>query len=173
MEQVIEQYFDVSILLDDGHVGEVLDGFRYTLLLSLVSGACALLWGLLLAVLRQLPGRALAVVRWLAIGYIDCLRGVPMLLVLLLVFGSLGALASSGVIPVSLGIPRWLGLPDPFWYGAMAITVTYGAYMAEVYRAGIEAVPRSQMEAARSKSCRSASTSRPSRSTARGWYSAR
>jgi polar amino acid transport system permease protein len=54
------------------------------------------------------------------------------------------------VIPRDFGVPRWFGLPDPFWYGIMAITLTYGAYMAEVYRAGIEAVPRGQMEAARS-----------------------
>jgi polar amino acid transport system permease protein len=54
------------------------------------------------------------------------------------------------VLPQDIGIPRWFGLPDPFWYGVIAITITYGAYMAEVYRAGIEAVPRGQMEAARS-----------------------
>ena len=88
--------------------------------------------------------------RWLTIAYIDALRGVPLLLVVLIIFGSLGALFTQGVIPEWLGIPRWFGLPDPFWYGAMAITLTYGAYMAEVYRAGIEAVPRGQMEAARS-----------------------
>jgi ABC-type amino acid transport system permease subunit len=72
------------------------------------------------------------------------------LLVLLLVSGSLGAFASEGTIPESIGIPRWFGKPDPFWYGIMSLTITYGAYMAEVYRAGIEAVPHGQMEAARS-----------------------
>jgi polar amino acid transport system permease protein len=46
--------------------------------------------------------------------------------------------------------PTWLGQPSPFWYGVAALTLTYGAYMAEVYRAGIEAVPGGQMEAARS-----------------------
>ncbi len=39
---------------------------------------------------------------------------------------------------------------DRFWYGVIALTLTYGAYMAEVYRAGIEAVPSGQTEAARS-----------------------
>jgi len=66
------------------------------------------------------------------------------------VSGGFGALAVDGTIPESIGIPRWFGKPDPFWYGIMAITITYGAYMAEVYRAGIEAVPPGQMEAARS-----------------------
>jgi ABC-type amino acid transport system permease subunit len=62
----------------------------------------------------------------------------------------LGALAIEGFLPRDVGIPRWFGKPDPFWYGIIALTVTYGAYMAEVYRAGIEAVPEGQMEAARS-----------------------
>ena len=48
------------------------------------------------------------------------------------------------------GLPTWLGQPTWFWYGVMGLTLTYGAYMAEVYRAGIEAVPGGQMEAARS-----------------------
>jgi polar amino acid transport system permease protein len=54
------------------------------------------------------------------------------------------------VIPDFLGKPTWLGETTPFWYGVMSLTITYGAYMAEVYRAGIEAVPNGQMEAARS-----------------------
>ena len=73
-----------------------------------------------------------------------------MLLVLLIIYGSLGALYTQGVIPEWLGIPRWFGRPRSVLVGVMAITITYGAYMAEVYRAGIEAVPPGQMEAARS-----------------------
>jgi polar amino acid transport system permease protein len=142
------QYFDFGLMGDE--FGYVLDGFWYTVQLSVLGGALSLTWGLVLAVLRQLPGRALAPVRGLVIAYIDVFRGVPLLLVLLLISGGLGALAIENVIPRDIGIPRFLGRPDPFWYGIYAITLTYGAYMAEVYRAGIEAVPRGQMEAARS-----------------------
>jgi len=142
------QYFDFGLMRSE--FDPVLDGFWSTVQLSVISGALSLTWGLVLAVLRQLPGRALAPVRGLTIAYIDVFRGVPLLLVLLLVSGSFGALAIEGVIPESIGIPRFFGRPDPFWYGVFAITLTYGAYMAEVYRAGIEAVPRGQMEAARS-----------------------
>jgi polar amino acid transport system permease protein len=148
MDVIIDQYFDLDIISDNFSV--VLDGFWQTLLLSGIGGALALTWGLILALLRQLPGRALAPVRALTIGYIDVFRGIPLLLVLLLVSGSLGAFASEGTLPESIGIPRWFGKPDPFWYGIIALTITYGAYMAEVYRAGIEAVPQGQMEAARS-----------------------
>ena len=89
-------------------------------------------------------------VRFFTIAYIDVMRGIPMLLVILLISGSVPFVAEGLGLPQSVGIPRWFGLPDPFWYGVMAITITYGAYMAEVYRAGIEAVPAGQMEAARS-----------------------
>ena len=69
---------------------------------------------------------------------------------LLLLSGFLSAAQFEGVIPRELGLPTWLGETSPFWWGVMGLTLTYGAYMAEVYRAGIEAVPRGQMEAARS-----------------------
>jgi polar amino acid transport system permease protein len=142
------QYFDFGLMRSE--FDPVLDGFWSTVQLSVISGALSLTWGLVLAVLRQLPGRALAPVRGLTIAYIDVFRGIPLLMILLLVSGGLGAFAFEGVIPEAIGIPRFFGKPDPFWYGVFAITLTYGAYMAEVYRAGIEAVPRGQMEAARS-----------------------
>jgi polar amino acid transport system permease protein len=148
MDVILEQYFDLDIMRDS--FSPVLEGFWYTIKLSIIGGACALVWGLILAVLRQLPGRPLAPVRALTIAYIDTFRGIPFLLVLLLISGSFGALSQDGALPEWLGIPRWFGQPDPFWYGIFGLTITYGAYMAEVYRAGIEAVPRGQMEAARS-----------------------
>jgi len=129
--------------------GYVLEGFWQTLQLSLISGVLALVWGLVLALLRQLPGRRFAPVRGLTIAYIDVFRGVPLLLVVLIISGSLPFVAEEIGLPQSVGIPQWFGKPDPFWYGTLAITLTYGAYMAEVYRAGIEGVPRGQMEAAR------------------------
>jgi polar amino acid transport system permease protein len=151
MDFIINYYFDVGRMVDE--LGPVLDGFWYTIKLSLFAGILSLVWGLVLAVLRQLPGRPLAPVRWLVIAYIDVFRGIPLLLVLLLVSGFLGSAASpvgGELIPRSIGVPEWFGQPSPFWYGIIALTLTYGAYMAEVYRAGIEAVPRGQMEAARS-----------------------
>ncbi len=151
MDFILEYYFDFGRMIDE--LGPVLDGFWYTLKLSILAGVLSLVWGLVLAVLRQLPGRPLAPVRWLVIAYIDVFRGIPLLLVLLLVSGFLSSASApvgGELIPRSIGVPEWLGQPSPFWYGVIALTITYGAYMAEVYRAGIEAVPRGQMEAARS-----------------------
>jgi polar amino acid transport system permease protein len=147
MDVVFEQYFDFGIMGDE--FGFVRDGFWETLQLSFVSGVLALVWGLVLALMRQLPGRRLAPVRGLAIAYIDIFRGIPLLLVVLIISGSAPFVAEGLGLPRSVGIPQWFGKTDPFWYGTLALTVTYGAYMAEVYRAGIEGVPRGQMEAAR------------------------
>lgn len=148
MDFIFQYYFDFGIMGDS--LGVVWDGFVFTIKLSLVSGVLSLLWGLVLSVLRQLPGRALAPVRWVTIGYIDLFRGIPALLVLFLVSGFLAAGQSDGSLPEWLGLPTWFGQPTWFWYGVIGLTLTYGAYMAEVYRAGIEAVPGGQMEAARS-----------------------
>ncbi len=147
MDVVFEQYFDFGLMRDN--FGFVLDGFWETLQLSLIAGALSLVWGLVLALLRQLPGKRFAPVRGLAIAYVDVFRGIPLLLVILIISGSAPFVAEGLGLPRSVGIPEWFGKPDPFWYGTLAITLTYGAYMAEVYRAGIEGVPRGQMEAAR------------------------
>lgn len=144
MNEIINQYFDLSEM--SKHFDDVLHGFFITLELSVIAGALALLWGLILSLLRQLPGKALSPVRFVAIAYIDVFRGIPLLMIILLISGSLAFLP----LPDAITIPHWFGKPDTFWYGVMALTITYGAYMAEVYRAGIEAVPKGQMEAARS-----------------------
>lgn len=151
MDFIRQYYFDFGVMEDN--LSSILEGFWITLKLSIFGGVLSLIWGLILAVLRQLPGKALAPIRWLTIGYIDVFRGVPLLIVLLLVSGGLSSLSSpvgGEVIPEFIGKPTWLGETSPFWWGVISLTITYGAYMAEVYRAGIEAVPGGQMEAARS-----------------------
>jgi polar amino acid transport system permease protein len=148
MEFFFDYYFDFNLMGDE--FSRVLEGFWLTLKLSIFGGALSLIWGLILAVLRQLPGRALMPIRAVTIAYIDFFRGIPLLLVLFLVSGFLSAAQADGTIPRSIGIPEWFGQSSLFWYGVISLTITYGAYMAEVYRAGIEAVPAGQMEAARS-----------------------
>jgi polar amino acid transport system permease protein len=145
MEEFFRQFFDIGFMVD--HFGEVLDGFWITIQLSVISGVLALIWGLILASLRQLPGKAFLPVRFFTIAYIDVFRGVPLLLLILIIAGGIPGL---DFLPESLRLPEWFGKPDSFWFGVLAITITYGAYMAEVYRAGIESVPGGQMEAARS-----------------------
>ncbi len=96
------------------------------------SGGLAL--GLLIALMRLSPSRPY---RWFAAVYTDVLRGLPALLVLIFIaFG----------LPIALD----LRIPGTYGRGSLALAIVSSAYIAEVIRAGIEAVPKGQMEAARS-----------------------
>jgi polar amino acid transport system permease protein len=157
VQQILDQFFDPDIFLNGDYIDQVLKGFWYTVKLAVIAGIFSLIWGLVLAVLRQTPGKWGRLIRWPTIAYIDVFRGIPALIVILVVSTSLAALSAPNIetgadalLPRSIGVPNWLGQPSTLWYGVIALTITYGAYMAEVYRAGIEAVPNGQMEAARS-----------------------
>ncbi len=145
MKVFFEQYFDFHIMGE--HFGEVFEAFLQNLLIFLVAAIIALVWGLALAVIRQTPGKKSLPFRFLTIAYIDVLRAIPLLIIILVISGGVPFLT---FIPKDIRIPEWFGKPDPFWYGVAGLVFVYGAYMAEVYRAGIEAVPKGQMEAARS-----------------------
>lgn len=97
-----------------------------------------LLFALLLAVMRSLPGPVFAPLRILAAAYTDLFRAVPTILVIALLGFGMPALGLQGV-PNS----------DVFW-AIIALTLVYSAYVAEVYRAGIESIHPSQVAAARS-----------------------
>jgi polar amino acid transport system permease protein len=103
-----------------------------------VAEILTLILGLILAILRGLPGPVFFPLRVIATVYVDFFRAVPGLLIIaLLGFGIPG-----------LGIE---GVPtDPFLWGLVALTLVYAAYVSEVYRAGIESVHWSQEAAARS-----------------------
>ena len=58
MDFIVNYYFDFkNIVFADGHFEQILKGFWVTIKLSIISGVLALIWGLILAVLRQLPGK--------------------------------------------------------------------------------------------------------------------
>ena len=145
MKVFFEQYFDFHIMGE--HFWEVFEAFLQNLLIFLVAVIVALIWGLVLALFRQAPGKKFLPIRVITIAYIDILRAIPLLIIILVISGGVPFLT---FLPKGIRIPEWFGKPDPFWYGVAALVFVYGAYMAEVYRAGIEAVPKGQMEAARS-----------------------
>lgn len=145
MKVFFEQYFDFHIMGE--HFWEVFDAFLQNLLIFFVAALIALAWGLVLAVIRQTPGKKTLPFRFLTIAYIDVLRAIPLLIIILIISGGVPYIT---FIPKDIRIPEWFGKSDPFWYGVSGLVFVYGAYMAEVYRAGIEAVPKGQMEAARS-----------------------
>lgn len=117
---------------------EILSGLWLNLQVLLVGGISVLAVGLLVALTRTLRGAAFAPLRLLATGYVDLFRGIPLIIVLYLVGFGFPALGLQGM-PTS-----------PFVLGTIAIVLTYSAYVAEVFRAGIESVHPSQRAAARS-----------------------
>ena len=137
MEQFLHTFFswaDFKASIDD-----VVRGFMTNLSLMFVAEACVLVWGLVLALVRLSRSRALTPLRWLTIGYIDLFRAIPgLLLIYMIGFG----------IPIA-GVP-WIGDWSLFQLAVLALTILYGAYVAEVYRAGIQSVHWSQTAAARS-----------------------
>jgi polar amino acid transport system permease protein len=102
-----------------------------------------LIWGLILALARIFPGKAGRPVRLLAVGYIDLFRGFPAIITIYLVV--LGFQAGE-VPPFS----QMQGETKLFWLCTTALVLVYGAYVAEVYRAGLESIHWSQTAAARS-----------------------
>jgi polar amino acid transport system permease protein len=143
MDVFFDQYFDLSVMKDA--FPDVLHAFWVTLKLTFFGATFAMLAGVCLAILRKLPAKRGAPVRVLAIAYTDAMRGIPLLLVLLLVSGSIPYLT---FLPEWMRRPEFLGEEDIFWFGVLSLTLVYGAYYGEVFRAGIEAVPRGQTEAA-------------------------
>ena len=117
---------------------KIVRAFGVNAFMFLVAEALVLVLALLVAVLRSLPGPVFLPFRIMAAIYTDVFRGVPTILVIFLLGFGAPALRLSGV-PNS----------DLFW-GIVALTLVYTAYVAEVYRAGIESVHPSQVAAARS-----------------------
>jgi polar amino acid transport system substrate-binding protein len=116
------------------------DGARLTVALTLASMLVAVALGLPIAVARLYGPAPL---RGLAVAYVECFRGIPVLLLLFLLY--------FGLPPVSRG----LGLGDALVLGPEAAAVlglgmNYAAYEAEIYRAGISSIPAGQWEAAAS-----------------------
>ena len=134
--EVQQAFFNGEIFVRS--LPKVVAAFVTNIELFLIAEVLILGIGLVVAVLRGLSGPVFFPVRILATGYVDFFRAVPGLLIIyVLGFGIPG-----------LGIP---GLPtDPFPYVILALTLVYSAYVAEVYRAGIDSVHWSQEAAARS-----------------------
>jgi polar amino acid transport system permease protein len=130
-------FFSVSLIT--GSFGLVLHAFWTNVYIFCVAEILVLVWGLVVAVARLIPGEAGRPIRLIATAYTDVFRGLPVIISIYLVgFG----------LPLT-GLPIIKDFP-PEWYAILALTLTYGAYVAEVYRAGIESIHWSQTAAARS-----------------------
>ena len=131
-----EAFLSPDAALESAH--PVWTGFVINIELMLAAEALVLVFALVIAVVRGLPGPAAFPLRMLAIAYTDFFRGVPTILVIYILGFGAPALQLGGV-PSS-----------PLFWGITALVLVYSAYVAEVYRAGIESVHPSQVAAARS-----------------------
>ncbi len=136
--------------------------FSVNLVVCLVAEALVLIWGLVVALARLVPGPAGKPIRALAIFYCDVFRGLPAVVTLYLIgFGIPTSGLSDMIVPFFVGWFVDLSTLSPaeyktairvpvMWWCIIALTLTYGAYVAEVYRSGIESIHQSQFMAARS-----------------------
>lgn len=108
---------------------------RNTVIYTVGAFVIGLFLGLVLALMKMSP---VGPYRWLATMYIEFFRGLPAILTIFLV---------GFMIPIAFGVRVPFGQPGA---GTLALGLVAGAYMAETIRAGIQAVPKGQVEAARS-----------------------
>jgi len=134
--EVRKAFFDRQLFT--GSFPEIARAFLLNVRIFCIAEVVILIAALGIAVLRGLPGPVLFPFRLLAVVYTDLFRGIPTILVIYILGFGAPALQLSGV-------PN-----SPFFWGVTALVLVYSAYVAEVYRAGIESVHPSQEAAARS-----------------------
>ncbi len=112
----------------------LMSGLRLTIELTVIAVSIGTVIGLIVSLFRL---SKLKPVGWLAKGYVDFFRGTPLLVQILL---------------IHTGLPPLLGIPPMprMMSGIIALSLNSGAYIAEIFRAGILSIDRGQMEAARS-----------------------
>lgn len=116
---------DFSILTDNMDL--FVEGFKITVIASLIALVCSFILGTLIAVMRIAPFKPL---NWIGTAYVEFIRNIPVLVIVFFTYlaGSYGGMTA----------------------GIIGLTVYTAAFIAEAIRAGIMSVPRGQMEAARS-----------------------
>lgn len=129
--EMAETYLDVFLF--------VLEGLKLTLQVTIISYAIALVVGLVFGLMRV---RRIPVLYDFATLYVEVMRGIPLLVTILY----MGFVITPWVRDLTAGVLDLRGLPA----AVIGIAVCYGAYLAEVYRGGIQSIERGQMEAARS-----------------------
>jgi len=121
--------FDWTVVWDN--LGILLRALEITFKISILAEILSLILGLAIAIIRVQRSRFL---RWLAIGFIDVFRAVPLLVLLIWLYYGVTILTGLNFSALQAGV--------------LGLGLLYGANLAEVFRAGLEAVPAGQREAA-------------------------
>ena len=131
---VKQNFLDADGLRENWH-DLITIGVKNTLIYTLIAFSGGLVLALALALAKLSP---IGLYRWLATGYIEFFRGLPALVVII---------AMGFAVPIAF---QWTPPGGVVGAGLLALILVAGAYMAETLRAGIQAVPKGQTEAARS-----------------------
>ena len=135
--RVTESFFNVEIGIEA--FPRIIEGLWLNIRVLFFTSISVVIVGMLFALLRTLRNPVFFPLRLFAHGYVDFFRGLPLIITLYL---------------VGFGIPglrlEWLGRIPVEVLGTVALTLTYSAYVSEVFRAGIESIHPSQRLAARS-----------------------
>ena len=123
-------HFDWSVISD--YFPVTMDGLVITIEVSLIAEAVGIVLGLVFALFRL---SSFAPLRWFAIAYIDFLRGIPILVILLWSYYGLSIL-------IKVNLTAWQA-------AIIGLGCSYAAYLAEIFRSGIQAIPVGQREAGR------------------------
>lgn len=123
----------------NGYYGLMLEGAKITILISLVALVCGFILGLLICLIKM---SKLKILKWPASAYIHILRGTPLFVQIFIIYFGLPqfGLQFTDIGPIS----------SDFVTGAFALSINSSAYVAEIFRSGIQSVDKGQMEASRS-----------------------
>ena len=132
---------DVLGTYEEGRIGLLTDGLIVTIEVSLVAIFLGIMLGLFTGLARISANPCL---KWLAITYIEIIRGTPLLVQIMIWYFVLGTIINNLLAKAGL-----YQIPE-LWFGVASLAIFAGAYVAEIVRAGIQSIHRGQMEAARS-----------------------
>ena len=119
----------------------LLDGLPLTLNLAFTSVVLGAILAMLLALMRM---SGFAALDWVSRAYVFVFRGTPLLVQIFLIYYGLGQFR-----PTLQEWGLWTFFREPYWCAILALTLNTGAYASEIIRGGLQAVPHSQVEAAR------------------------
>lgn len=144
-DKVQKSFFDGELFRESFR--ELLGYLWVDVKLFLWCAPCIVVWGLVIAMCRNARSPALFPLRLFGAVYTDVFRGVPIILTIYLVGFGIPGLGLQGEFDFWIVSGRW---NSPYIWGSVALILAYSAYVAEVFRAGIDSVHESQRAAARS-----------------------
>ena len=128
---------DFSVL--SGYYGVFIQGAKTTIIISLVTLVIGFVLGLLICLMKM---SKIKILKWPASAYVQILRGTPLFVQIFIIY--------FGLPQLGIQFPDIGPFSSDFVSGAFALSINSSAYIAEIFRSGIQAVDKGQMEASRS-----------------------